>query len=74
MDIQSIKITGMHPFAEDITSCHDAYPVSRVVYVEVSAIVSVRNDDIPPFEIKIKVPPTEKNAEAYIENVLFELS
>lgn len=65
----------MSPFNEDITSCNDPYPKFRTLYTEVSAKVFVRNDDVAPFDItvKIKDAPSIEEAIRFIEDLLFEL-
>lgn len=75
MEIVETKITSMQPFQADVTSCHDAYPKYITMYTEITAIIMVRNDDVAPFEIKVKMPgtPTEKESIRFIEDLLFEL-
>lgn len=76
MEIVKTKITSMSPYNIDVTSVHDIYPKEKTMYTEVSAIIHVRNDDVAPFQITVKMPgtPTQKKAIEFIEDLLFELS
>jgi hypothetical protein len=74
MEISKIVIKNGHAVMSDQTSCHDSYPNLVHEYTNVTAIISVRNDDIPPFEVMMPIPTDVKDTLEYIRSILFELS
>ena len=75
MEIVDTQIVSMMPFQVDITSVHDVYPNYKTLYTEVEAIVTVRNNDVAPFKIIVKIEGTPSTIDSvkFIENLLFEL-
>jgi hypothetical protein len=75
MEITNVNIIRILPYQNDITSCHDAYRQFETAYTEVQAIIHVRNNDVAPFtiEVKIKGRPSAKQSVDFIENLLLEL-